>query len=121
MVDLITWWYRRGWSSIWDRFNKIANDTLDFFSIADSLKNLFKPFRQTLTADSLGRQSFGQKLGDAFVSRGVGFVMRLMLIFLGVLSLAVEMLIFFVLVVLWPFIPVAPAIMILFGLINFGF
>jgi hypothetical protein len=89
LMDLFGWWYGAGFKDLSNKFKEIFESTMDFFSINDLAKSLFKPFRETLTTSVYKRTLF-QKLGDAFISRAVGFFTRFFLILIGGLSLIIE-------------------------------
>ena len=120
LMDLFGWWYGAGFKDLSNKFKEIFESTMDFFSINDLAKSLFKPFRETLTTSVYKRTLF-QKLGDAFISRAVGFVTRFFLILIGGLSLILEAFVLLSLIALWPFIPFLPFILVLMTVANFGF
>lgn len=119
-VDLISWWYGKGFSALGSRYSEIFVQTADFFSVSDLLSSLFKPFRQTLTSANYQR-TLGQKLSDAFISRSIGFVTRLFIILVGVALFILEGIAMIASYILWPFVPVAPLILVALTLTNFGF
>ena len=104
LMDLFGWWYGAGFKDLSNKFKE----------------SLFKPFRETLTTSVYKRTLF-QKLGDAFISRAVGFVTRFFLILIGGLSLILEAFVLLSLIALWPFIPFLPFILVLMTVANFGF
>ncbi|USN97174.1 MAG: hypothetical protein H6799_02235 [Candidatus Nomurabacteria bacterium] len=71
-VDLLGWWYGAGLKDLSIKFNALFSSTSDFFSISLLAKNLFQPYRQTLTVSNYKR-TFGEKITDALVSRTIGF------------------------------------------------
>ena len=99
MVDLLQWWYFRGWGVFASDLKHRLSDSLDFFSIGQLLKTLFKPYRQ-ISANNPG-------FLDRFVSRLVGFFTRLFVIIFGGISIILESIIGIVLVVIWPLLPFA--------------
>jgi hypothetical protein len=120
LTDLIGWWYGAGFKDLFLKFNSFFAATSDFFSINDLAKSLFKPYRQTLTSVNYKR-TLGQKLGDAFVSRTIGFLVRFFLILFGLVTLAFQGLVMVLCLLMWPFVPLMPFLLILLSLIGFGF
>lgn len=111
LVGLISWWYSTGWLTLAHKVQARIRGTLGFFSVAQLAGSLFAPFRQI----SAGRVDgpIGVQLrawGDRLFSRGVGFVVRSLLILAGVLVVVIVSIVGIVLCVVWPFVPVAPLI-----------
>lgn len=112
LVDLLGWWYTRGYMWAIEQFfvvftHKISN----FFSIFDLLKTLFAPFRQ----DSLQGKgaSISIKVQIFFgniLSRFFGFLIRTTLIAVGIVAILVNMIVGFIAVALWLLMPLAPVV-----------
>lgn len=110
------WWYGLGWldqlALVRLRFEKTA----DFFSIGLTLRTLAQPFKQ-IDADPQRKGSLDvllRALFDQLFSRFVGLIVRSVLIVIGCVALAVEILAGGVRLVVWPFLPVAPVLVLLF-------
>lgn len=119
-VDLLGWWYGAGLKDLSIKFNALFSSTSDFFSISLLAKNLFQPYRQTLTVSNYKR-TFGEKITDALVSRTIGFLVRFFLILFGGVVLALEIFAMGLTYILWPFIPLLPVILVGLSILNFGF
>ena len=90
---------------------------LDFFSIGLLLKTLFSPFRQI----SVGRVNgpIGVQLrawADLQISRVIGAMVRLAVILFGLIATLLMVVVAFALLIIWPFIPIAPVIAIIVAL-----
>lgn len=115
IASMLGWWYSRGW--LWSAHQLFAvrlAKTYDFFSIGDLLKTLFAPFRQD--AVDTKNAPVGVKLqvfGGNLISRFIGMLIRLTLIFFGLIVLLINAVAGFVALVIWPFVPVAPLVAIL--------
>ena len=116
-TDLLGWWYGAGFKDVGRRFNDIFASTVDFFSIDILAKSLFQPFRQTLTTSNYKR-TLGQKIGDALVSRTIGFLTRFFLILFGALALVAEVLVMAILYITWPLVPLLPIAMVVLSLTD---
>ncbi len=121
ILDLLSWWYLESWSTLNNKMAASFKASANFFSIGSLIPSLFKPYKQNLTSGAGVKQTLGQKLSDALVSRAVGFFIRLTLIFAGLITLLVQLLIFALSLVLWPLLPLSPLILVALSLINFGF
>jgi hypothetical protein len=88
---------------------------LDFFSIGLLLKSLFAPFRQI----SVGRVqgSLDTKMrawADRQISRGIGAMVRLAVIFFGLLATLMMVIVGVALLILWPLVPIVPFVVTMF-------
>jgi hypothetical protein len=119
-MDLLGWWYGAGFKDLSAKFSALFASTADFFSIGDLAKSLFQPFRQTLTTSNY-KQTLGQRIGDAFISRAVGFFTRFFLIIFGAAALLFEVVMMGLIFVTWPIVPILPLVFIGLSLTNFGF
>lgn len=113
-VSLMRWWYGLGWldqlALVRLRFEKTA----DFFSIGLTLRTLTQPFKQ-IDADRQRKGSLDVMLRamfDQLFSRFMGLMVRSILILVGCLALATEVLVGGLRLVIWPFIPALPLLML---------
>ena len=120
LSDILGWWYGAGFKDLIARFKVVFEGTADFFSIDILAKSLFQPFRQTLT-DVRYKRTLGQKIGDAIVSRSVGFITRFFIILIGALLMILELMAFGLVLLLWPFVPFLPVVFILMTIFKVGF
>ena len=79
----------------------------DSFSIGLLFKTLFQPFRQISGVEGK-KTTAGEKIVDALISRLVGFIVRVFIIFIGIISLILLAVGGVVLGLLWPAIPLMP-------------
>lgn len=123
LFSMLGWWYSRGW--IWvSKFLLITRNKriLDFFSVADLSKTLFAPFRQDVVDTK--NAPIGDKLqalGGNLISRLLGFLIRLLLILLGLAILVLNSIFGILVVLLWPLIPFAPLVSLLLVMLGVGF
>ncbi len=117
-LSLVTWWYSAGWRDQAALCSSRLSRVSDQFSITLLLKSLFAPFRQ-ISADTPSRGGLDAKFRawlDRLISRGIGAMIRSVLIVTGVLFLACEVVIASVRLVSWPLLPVLPVIGLILGL-----
>jgi hypothetical protein len=108
-VSLLTWWYGLGWMKLVQKINGWVKSALDFFSVGQLAGSLFAPYRQI----SVGRVqgTVGDELrafGDQLFSRFFGALIRLTLIFAGLVVAAGVGILGLVLLAAWPLLPVLP-------------
>lgn len=115
LVDLLGWWYSRGWGWALSRiFVQQSLVILHFFSITDLLKTLFAPFRQdSLSVKGAPISVRLQAFGGNIISRIFGFIIRLLLIVVGVAALVGNACIGVIAAILWPMLPLAPVLAVI--------
>lgn len=117
LIGLFSWWYGAGWLQLMHRVFARITGVLDFFSIGLLLKSLFSPFKQI----SVGRVNgpVGVQLrawADLQISRVIGAMVRLAVILFGLIATLLVVVVAFALLIIWPFIPVAPIIAVIIAL-----
>ena len=120
IAEMFVWWYSRGWRvfvmGLKNWFARVA----DFFSMDSLIRTLFKPYRQI----SAGTSASGaldlkfQMFIDRTISRLIGFVSRLILLLAGCVIIVVGGLLGLILTILWPVIPLLPAIGIILSVVG---
>jgi hypothetical protein len=108
LVLCLRWWYGAGWQWVWrcvliDRLKWV----METFSAKDLLRTLFAPYRQTFAGKVKG--SIGDKFRamiDTLISRVIGLLVRLVLLFMAMIGAVVVTLVAFTTLLLWPLIPV---------------
>ncbi len=111
IVWALSWWYSAGWKARVVSLRERLAASYDYFSIDLLLRTLFSPFRQI----SAGKVSgpIGLQLRafvDRLISRIIGSIVRIILIFVGAVWLALQALIGALLLVIWPLLPFAPLV-----------
>ncbi|MBR1795795.1 hypothetical protein IJ765_00840 [Candidatus Saccharibacteria bacterium] len=109
LVELINWWYGRGFKAFFLKLIDKLRNTADFFSIGSLVKTWFLPFRQISAGSVEGSlETRFQAFLDRLVSRAVGFTLRTLLIILGLISLILQSAISIVAMIAYPFMPIMP-------------
>lgn len=115
LVDLLGWWYSRGWGWAFNRlFVGHTKSIANFFSVGDLFKTLFAPFRQDAievrgAPISVRLQAFGENI----ISRFFGLLIRSVLILVGLLLILGNLFIAIVAAFIWPLLPISPAVAIM--------
>lgn len=106
---MMIWWYTDGWRQCFSRAKERLLATLDFFSVDLLLKTLFAPFRQIAAGGVRG--SFDAQMRaffDRLISRCIGTCVRLIMIFVGTLTVVGTMIVSGVVLLAWPLVPLMP-------------
>jgi hypothetical protein len=111
LPTFFSWWYGEGWLSLGRKVSGRVTGVLKFFSVGQLATSLFAPFRQI----SAGRVQgpLGMQLrawGDKQFSRVIGAVVRLLLIFCGLIGAFLYGVLGIIMMVLWPLLPAIPAV-----------
>lgn len=93
----------------------------EVFSTSDLLKTLFAPYRQTFAGRIKG--SLGDQLrafADRSISRVIGAIVRLALVFVALIGSGIVTLVALLTLIVWPFLPLMPAISVAMMIIGVG-
>lgn len=111
IVGLLSWWYTAGWWHRVHRLHEKLESTLDYFSIGLLLRTLFSPFRQ-ISAGRV-RGPLGVQLRawvDRLVSRLIGAMVRTVVIFVGLVTIVVHVVLGSIIVIGWALVPLLPVV-----------
>ncbi len=123
ITEIFCWWYRSGWLVFLRQLKLSLSNIVDFFSMSDLLRTLFQPFRQISASHAAADSSLELKFRtflDRLISRIVGFFSRLVLLLAGTIIILLGAIFSLILLILWPFLPLAPLagiILTIFGVI----
>lgn len=116
-VGVVRWWYTDGWRQRAGLTREGLARTLDFFSISLLAKTLFAPFRQISAGGASGPIGVRlQAFFDKLISRCIGAFMRTILIFIGLLSIVLQVFWGGIVLLVWLILPIFPFV----GLILFS-
>lgn len=121
IAEMILWWYSRGWRTFISKARGCLSSITDFFSMDSLIRTLFKPFRQISAETASGSASLDTKFHmfiDRLVSRFIGFISRILLLFAGTVVIIVGGIGSLALIILWPVIPLLPIAGIVLSVIG---
>ena len=111
IISLLSWWYSEGWLEQISLTKRSFIKLADKFSIGMLLRTLFAPFRQISVGEQAGKTaSLASVIADKLISRLVGSVMRLVMVFVGTLALIIYAIISAFRLAGWPLLPLAPVL-----------
>lgn len=111
IISLLSWWYSEGWLEQISLTKRSFIKLADKFSIGMLLRTLFAPFRQISVGEQAGKTvSLASVIADKLISRLVGSVMRLVMVFVGTLALIIYAIISVFRLAGWPLLPLAPVL-----------
>lgn len=119
IVGLLTWWYTAGWKQLGNNLLQKLAVSEDYFSVEQLLGSLFAPFKQISASSGASGGTLQMKLQawfDKQFSRLIGAVVRLLIICIGIVWILLQAAVFLVMFLLWPLLPLAPAIGLLASL-----
>lgn len=111
IISLLSWWYSEGWLEQISLTKRSFIKLADKFSIGMLLRTLFAPFRQISVGEQAGKTaSLASVIADKLISRLVGSVMRLVMVFVGTLALIIYAIVSVFRLVGWPLLPLTPVL-----------
>ena len=105
-LEFLYWWYGAGWLDTVKRIGHRVVAIMQVFSVPILLMTLFSPWKRIVTESDGSMDMLFRGMVDNIVSRTVGFFVRLIAIATSVVLTAIATIIGFVIVVLWPLLPV---------------
>jgi hypothetical protein len=122
VILCLRWWYGAGWQWVFQSvLVKRSEWIMETFSVSDLLRTLFAPFRQTYAGNIKGPLGVQiRAFFDRLISRVIGFIVRSFLLIMAAIGLFVVLLVAVVTLLLWPIIPLLPAIGIAFMIMEVG-
>lgn len=115
VVAFFSWWYGRGWLSIATNIGPRLQGIAAGFSAGQLLRTLFQPWRRIITYPGDSFSTKLKALGDNIISRAVGFVVRLLVLFATLVVLTFSLVFSIIEVVIWPLLPPAIPILLVMG------
>ena len=113
------WWYGAGWRRLFVSASERVASFYDYFSIDLMLKTFFSPFRQISAGSVQGTISMQMRaLFDQILSRLIGATVRLIMIFIGIVTIGLAALYQFLKIIVWPLVPILPALGLVVALIG---
>ncbi len=115
-LEMLTWWYRRGWAQVAknaeQRFFKVSH----LFSVPILIRTLFAPWRRIITYPGASLDAKFRAMGDNMVSRVVGFSVRAMVLFTAGLMLLLTAVVGGLQLLIWPLIPALVVVCLIKGI-----
>lgn len=117
-LNYIAWHYSTAISDLVVNLKNLLKFVIDFFSLPDLVKTLFSPWRRMGEAypDRFDPTAFMTALVINTMMRIVGFVMRLIVLAVGLVALVVSVLLAVSFFIIWLFIPLVVFALIVYGL-----
>ena len=111
IIGLVSWWYTTGWVALIRKMGARIASVLGFFSVGQLAGSLFAPFRQISAGTVQGSLKVKfQAWVDQTFSRLIGAVVRLLLIFAGLVIAMLIAIVAVIVIVVWPIVPILPLI-----------
>ena len=109
VTELLKWWYTAGLRQRLKKASVRLDGTIDYFSMDLLLKTLFSPFRQISAGKVDGSLEVKMRaLIDRVFSRLIGAFIRLLLLVVGGITIALQVILALVVILLWLLVPLLP-------------
>ncbi len=100
------WWYGAGYRQSWQVAAAVLYEVTDFFSLETLVKTWFSPWKNdVLTAQNAALSDTVKLWEQNLASRFAGFILRSVIIFVAILSLAAIAIALGIGLILWLFVP----------------
>ncbi len=116
-LEFFSWWYTRGWAGLVDAIKRRLAKTAHAFSVPSLLATLFAPWKRITSSAGTGIDAHFQALIDNLISRLVGFAVRILVLVAAGLMMLVVAISGIVGLVLWPLVPPAALILLVWGVV----
>jgi hypothetical protein len=103
-LEFFTWWYSQGWSLL------VHNAKHRLVRTSHLIRTLFAPWKRITTQPGAGLEAHVQAATDNFVSRCIGFVVRIFVLFAALVIVCIVTVIAVLQIILWPLLP--PAVLV---------
>ena len=102
---LLIWWYGRGLTDLFSFLLALLDYIQNLFSVTVLLKTLFSPWKKMVGERGRGIDGLKIWLLDNLVSRGVGFVVRVLMIFVFMIAFLAFLIFSVIAIIFWLFMP----------------
>lgn len=116
LLELFRWWYGPGWLLMFERIGGRVQKVARVFAIPTLLKTLFSPWKRIVTSGAKGIDAKMRAMVDNLVSRTIGFIVRMMVLFAAVVMLGGAFLLGLVIVAVWPLVPLSVVYFLIIGI-----
>lgn len=117
VLELFSWWYGRGWGIVADNMRRRLVRTSHIFSLPILVRTLFAPWRRIMTYPGIGLADHVRAIADNMVSRVVGFVVRLIVLFTASIIFVLVFITALLGLLAWPLIPLLVPLFIVLGIV----
>ncbi len=117
VYEFFRWWYGPGWIGVGRGLNRRLSNLAEAFSVDLLLRTLFAPWRRIVSYPEASLGAHFHALIDNFVSRCIGFIVRLSVIIAAGLSAVVLLILGVGQLVAWPVLPPIALGLIVWGLL----
>lgn len=101
-----TWWYGRGLKDLFSFLSALFSYVQNMFSVTTLLKTLFSPWKKMVGPKRPGLDGLKDWVTDNLISRGVGFVVRLVMMIVFMMAFLVFAIFAVFAIIFWICMPV---------------
>jgi hypothetical protein len=117
VVEFFGWWYSQGWALLIKNARKRVMRTSHLFSLPILLRTLFAPWKRIISDPGAGLEAHVRAATDNLVSRAIGFVVRLGVLFCALVIIALVFIIAILQIIIWPLMPVGIVALLVKGIL----
>jgi hypothetical protein len=117
MMEFVRWWYGPGWVHLVRSSVQRVRGLALAFSLPILIRTLFAPWRRIISYGSKSFQDSMRAALDNFISRFVGFGVRVIVMLTAIVLIILSSLLSLVAVICWPLLPIVGIGLIIRGLL----
>lgn len=107
MLSFLSWWYGRGWKTVFNSLGPRLKGVANNFSVSQLLRTWFEPWRRIVSYPGASLDAKIRAWGDNMVSRAIGFVVRSGVLIGACLAFVLVSIFTILEVIAWPLLPLA--------------
>ena len=115
-LEFVVWWYGAGWLDITQRIGHRVVAVMQLFSVSILLSTLLSPWKRIISPPGKSIDQIFRGMIDNLVSRTVGFFVRAVVLMIATALTVISTVVGFVMVVLWPVLPIAVIVCLVMGI-----
>jgi hypothetical protein len=116
-LEFFTWWYGQGWSLLAQNAKHRIVRTSHLFSLPILIRTLFAPWKRITSQPGAGLEAHVHAATDNLVSRCIGFVVRIFVLFAAIVILIIIAVIAVFQIIAWPLLPPAVIACVIKGIL----
>src|ERR1700761_5540118 len=101
LTSFFSWWYGPGWKSVWASLKPRVQGVLSSFSVRQLTRTMFAPWRRIVTEPGKSLEDKFRAWGDNVFSRAIGFVVRVSVLIVALLTVGIVVLLTLLELIIW--------------------
>ncbi len=118
IIQLLGWWYGRGWHQTVNDMNRRLDGVMHVFSVPILLRTLFAPWRRIISYPGGSFDAHLRAYADNAVSRIIGLTVRASVLLTAAVLLVMVGVGSGLIILLWPLLPLSVPVFVVMAVIS---